>query len=128
MTKNTNPVSLDLKKQANRILLLMTFSFIFMFAGTLQASDALPIPQATLTGKITDAFTGKPIAGVTITVKGTKTTTLSTKDGSYSLVLPKNAKALVFTLSGYQPLEVAISGRTAITVEMSVVEIDPSLW
>ena len=93
-----------------------------------QSSNLISTPQNNLTGRVTDVFTGKPVVGVTILVKGTKITTISQKDGSYNILLPKNSKTLVLSLIGYQPLEVAINGRIRIVVEMSVVEIDPTLW
>jgi predicted RNA methylase len=128
MKKATNTVYSEVKNRAGRILFLVTLGFILMSLNPVKASEGVSGQQATLTGKITDAFTGKPVVGVTITVKGSKTVAKSDKDGNYSIVLPKNAKTLVFTLTGYQPLEVAINGRKTIVVEMSVVEIDPSLW
>jgi hypothetical protein len=128
MKTNTTPIYMDVKNQSSRILLLITLGLFLISVSPIKASEIVPGQQATLTGKITDAFTGKPVAGVTITVKGTKTVAKSDKDGNYSLVLPKGAKILVYTMKGYQTLEVAISGRTSIVVEMSVVEIDPSLW
>jgi hypothetical protein len=94
---------------------------------TVQPAKTIPVQQATLNGKITDAFTGNPLGAVTIEVKGTKTKLVSQNDGSFSLVLPKGAKSLVFSIIGYETLEVAVAGDT-MTVEMSAIQIDPSLW
>ena len=128
MKNNTNIKSLDLKSQATRVLLMMTLSIFLMSFTTTSLFAGNPAQQSTVTGKVTDSFTGKPIAGVSVTIKGTKTVALTKADGTYSINLPKSAKILVFTLSGYQNLEVAVAGRTSIVIEMSVVEIDPSLW
>ena len=117
-----------IRNQAGKMLMLLTLGFFLMSFSPVKASEAVPAQQQTVTGKVTDSFTGKPIAGITVKVKDTKTEVKTDKDGAYSIVLPKGAKFLVFTLSGYQTLEVAISGKTSIVVEMSVVEIDPSLW
>jgi hypothetical protein len=128
MKNNTTPVYKVVKCQTGKFLMLLTLGFFLMSLNPALASIASPGQQQTVTGKVTDSFTGKAIAGVTITVKGTKTVVKTDKDGAYSIVLPKNAKILVFTLIGYQQLEVAIAGRASIIVEMSIIEIDPSLW
>ncbi len=60
------------------------------------------IPAANpIKGKITDEQ-GEPLAGVTITVKGTKISTVSNADGSFSLDAPADAKDLVVSFVGMQ--------------------------
>ena len=54
------------------------------------------LAQRTITGKITDDK-GSPVANVSIIVKGTTTGTTSKPDGTYSLTVPANAKALIFS-------------------------------
>jgi hypothetical protein len=128
MKNNSNSVYRLAKNQVSRILLLITLGFFLMSLTPVRASEVDPGQQTTLTGKVTDSFTGKPMTGVTVTVKGTKTVVKTDKNGAYTMVLPKNAKIIVFTLLGYEPLEVAINGKTTIVVEMTTVEIDPTLW
>src|SRR5678815_2416638 len=64
-----------------------------------------------ITGKITDDA-NKPLEGVTIQVKGTKTVTLSKKDGSFSITAPSANSVLVFTSVGFREQEVPINGKT----------------
>lgn len=100
-----------------------------MSVSPIMASEIVPAQQATVTGKVSDAFTGKPMATVSVTVKDSKTPAVKTNEkGEFSIVLPKGAKTLVFTLLGYQTLEVSIGDKKTFEIEMSVVEIDPSLW
>ncbi len=109
-------------------MLMVTLGFVFLMFTAMQASDLVYRQQAKLTGKISDAFTGQVLAGVTVQIKGSKTTVLSQKDGTYSIELPKNAKTLIVSLNGYQTLEIAISNRTKIDVAMSKEAEDPSMW
>lgn len=100
-----------------------------MSASLIQDSKIPPAQQATITGKITEAGTGKLLVGVTVEVKGTKTVAKSQKDGSFSIILPKGSKTLVFTLTGYQFREIDIAGKTTtLDVKMSVKEADPEIW
>jgi TonB-linked SusC/RagA family outer membrane protein len=54
------------------------------------------LAQRTITGKITDDK-GNPVANVSVIVKGTTSGTTSKTDGTYSLTVPANAKALIFS-------------------------------
>ncbi len=63
--------------------------------------------QRTITGKVTDEK-GNPVANVSVLVRGTTTGTTSKADGTYSLAIPANAKALVFSSVDMSPVELAI--------------------
>ncbi|MES2892327.1 MAG: SusC/RagA family TonB-linked outer membrane protein [Bacteroidota bacterium] len=60
--------------------------------------------QTVVSGKVTDAKDGTPVAGVSITVKGTKTSTQTAGDGTYRLTVPAGAK-LVFSSVGFTTQE-----------------------
>lgn len=71
----------------------------------------------TLTGKVTDSF-GAPLPGVSVVVKGTTTGTISDSNGNYSLSnVPENA-ILQFSFLGMKGQEVAVSGKSAINVQL----------
>src|SRR5687767_10633908 len=63
--------------------------------------------QRTVSGKVTDEK-GNPLANVSIIVRGTSVGTTSKQDGTYSLLVPANAKALVFSSVDMSPVEYAI--------------------
>lgn len=63
-----------------------------------------------ITGKIVDAATGNPLAGATIRVKGTKRTTVSGADGSFTIQVADNKSVLIVSFVGYKEMEVAASG------------------
>ncbi|RXK59855.1 SusC/RagA family TonB-linked outer membrane protein [Lacibacter luteus] len=70
----------------------------------------------TVTGKVTDEKDGTPLAGVSVTVKGTTIGTTTGADGLYRLSIPSSAKSLIFTFVNYETIEMAISGRSTINV------------
>ncbi|MBL7701997.1 MAG: SusC/RagA family TonB-linked outer membrane protein [Ferruginibacter sp.] len=62
--------------------------------------------QNAVTGKVTDSKDGTPIAGATITVKGTTTATQSAADGTFKINAAPNA-VLVISSVGFARIEVA---------------------
>lgn len=59
--------------------------------------------QQTVSGHVTDAATGNPVAGATITVRGTKTATQTDENGAYS-IQASQGQILVSTSVGYKSL------------------------
>lgn len=59
--------------------------------------------QTTVTGTVTEPG-GEPLIGVTVTVPGTKTGTVTDIDGKYSLNADAKDK-IKFTYIGYEPVE-----------------------
>jgi TonB-linked SusC/RagA family outer membrane protein len=81
----------------------------------LSENSLTALQQRTITGKVTDK-TGAPLPGVTVVVKGTTTGTITNADGKFSLTnIPENA-FLVFSFVGMQSQEIAVSGKTTVTV------------
>ncbi|TMI83582.1 MAG: SusC/RagA family TonB-linked outer membrane protein [Bacteroidetes bacterium] len=72
--------------------------------------------QKTITGKINDSKDGAPLAGVSITVKGTSTGTTTKADGTFSLTVPANATTLVVSSVGYATQEVNLANQTSMDV------------
>src|SRR6476620_4914810 len=60
--------------------------------------------QTQVTGKVTDAKDGNPLAGVTVSVKNATTSTVTGPDGTFSLNAPAKS-TLVFSYIGYQNVE-----------------------
>jgi len=76
-----------------------------------------PVAAAIVKGTVTNS-TGDPLAGVSVTVKGTTSGTSTNIDGNYSIDVPQNG-TLVFSFVGYTATEVAVEGRTQIDVVMN---------
>lgn len=65
--------------------------------------------QITVTGKVMDEDQ-QPVIGVSVTVKGTSTGTVTNMDGIYSIQTEKG-KTLVFSFIGYKTLEIAVKQK-----------------
>lgn len=77
-----------------------------------------------VSGKVTD-MNGQPLIGTAILIKGTTIGTVTDFDGNYNLNLPTNASILVFTYTGYQPVEAGLSGSIInVKMEESLLTLD----
>ena len=74
--------------------------------------------RASVTGTVKDAA-GEGLIGVSILVKGTDSGTATDFDGSYSLDVPDGYNTLVFSYTGFKPVEMNIDGRSVIDVVMA---------
>jgi TonB-linked SusC/RagA family outer membrane protein len=63
----------------------------------------------TVTGKVMDNETGKPLSGATIEVKGQDRRTLSKENGEFILSVPPNIKQLSVSYTGYVSQEITIT-------------------
>ena len=70
-----------------------------------------------ISGKITDQ-NNQPLAGVSVTVKGTETGTVSNTQGNYTLSVSATNDVLVFSFVGYGEKEIPIGGETTINVAL----------
>lgn len=70
----------------------------------------------TVTGIVTDAADGSALAGVTITIQGTRTATSTDERGFYSIDVPDNQTILVFHAIGYTTQEITVGNRSVINV------------
>jgi TonB-linked SusC/RagA family outer membrane protein len=70
-----------------------------------------------ITGKVTDDK-GEPLAGVTVQVKGLKTSTVTKADGTFVIDVPNDAATLVFSFVGMERKEVSISGKSDFQIQL----------
>jgi TonB-linked SusC/RagA family outer membrane protein len=70
----------------------------------------------TVTGRITDVRDGSPVAGATVTAKGTNIGTSTAADGSFSLSVPSSATTLVVSSVGFAGQEIAISDNMTVAL------------
>jgi TonB-linked SusC/RagA family outer membrane protein len=71
---------------------------------------------APIRGTVTDAA-GKPVSGVSVTLKGTSTGTTTGADGKFTLDVPASG-TLVISSVGYTMQEIPLNGQTEISVSM----------
>jgi TonB-dependent starch-binding outer membrane protein SusC len=71
------------------------------------------IAQTVITGKVTDSKDGSPMTGVTVTIKGVRSSTQTNADGTYKVTAPSGAVVLVFTSVGFASQQKTVTGTTA---------------
>lgn len=88
--------------QIKRLLLVM-----LVFAAGISFAQA----QTEVTGRVTDARDGSPLANVSVTAKGARTGTSTDNDGRFRISVPANS-TLVFSSIGFGEKEVRVTGGT----------------
>jgi len=95
-----------------RLLVGMVAIFLFVIPLSLWAQERV------VTGKITDSKDGSPIAGASITPKGSTGGTTTTTDGSFSIKITSAVKTLVVSYVGYVSQEINVSGNAPLTISL----------
>ena len=75
--------------------------------------------QVSKSGKVTNRADGSPLQGVSVTVKGTTTGTSTDAQGNFTIQVPSEESVLVFTYTGYDPVELSASSATIQNVTMA---------
>src|SRR5215210_5743796 len=103
---------------------LSRVSLLFSLLLTISAS-AVPhfnSPEGIITGKVSNER-GEPLSGVTVQVRGAKSSVVSNTDGSFSINVPGNSGTLIFSYVGMQKQEVSVSdNNNNIVVQLNAVE------
>ena len=73
--------------------------------------------QRTVTGTVTDN-NNAPIAGASVTVKGTEIGTQTNSEGIFQIALPAGAKTIIITSVGLISQEVSVEGRNHVSVSL----------
>lgn len=76
-----------------------------------------------ITGTVTTAGTGLPLAGVKVTHKGSLSGTVTGYDGRYAL-MASPGQVLVFTAIGYETQEQKVGNREVINVQLTAIAFD----
>src|SRR5688500_5179998 len=75
------------------------------------------VPDVVINGKVTGEG-GVPLSGVSVVVKGTTIGTTTNNEGNFSLTAPDANVTLVISSVGYDAQEIALGGKTEITVAL----------
>jgi TonB-linked SusC/RagA family outer membrane protein len=89
--------------------------FLLLWGVVFFAAQAMA--QRSVSGKVTDEK-GNPLSNVSVLARGTTTGTVTNPDGTYTLTVPANAKALVFSSVDMSPIELAIGTQTVINATL----------
>jgi Ca-activated chloride channel family protein len=79
---------------------------------------SMPVLARNISGKVTDAVTGKGLSGVTVSAKSIKIQTKTNKDGKFSISVPGTEQILVFNLTSFTPKEVKIENQQVLNVQL----------
>ena len=90
------------------------FVIYFLFCTTIQA-------QKTITGNITSED-GKPLSGVTVSIKGTKTVAISTEAGNFSIKVPNDKSVLIFSHTSHIEKQLTVGSLTLINVQLQLAQ------
>lgn len=74
--------------------------------------------QASLSGRVTEAATKNPLAGVTVVIKGTNRGTTTNGEGRYILPNVPAGATLTFSFIGFQTTDVVVGNRTVVDAEL----------
>lgn len=89
----------------------------FVIQKKLTEQSQLP-DEHRVSGKVTDAESGKAIAGVNILVKGTSVGASTDQNGRYVLMAPTSHDTLVVSFIGYKQKQIPIRGRSRINIAL----------
>lgn len=92
----------------------LIYAFTAILISYAAAAQDIPL---TVSGKVTDASDGTPIAYASVHLEGTMIGVSTDGEGLYTITLPENG-VLIFSSIGYKSKEVAIEERTKIDVAL----------
>ena len=94
----------------------MRKKLLLSFCAIVLASLTLLAQNTTVTGKVTDAQTGAPLSGVTISLNA-KGLGVTKADGTYSVAVPPSAKKLTLSYVGYDDQQITV-GSTSQNIKL----------
>jgi TonB-dependent starch-binding outer membrane protein SusC len=84
----------------------------------LSSFSELIAQNKTITGTVTSSENKQPVAGASVTVKGTKNGTTTDADGKYKITVDSKATTLVFSSASFISYEIRINNQTTINTEL----------
>ena len=108
---------------------IMAMPSLALNAKAEMVDEGLPLKESRLVGKVLNeqekkvsgivrnSF-GEPMAGVSVKVLGTNAGTTTDAEGKYELQVPDNGKVLVFSMIGYDNIEMEIPSSGVLNVEL----------
>ena len=91
---------------------------LYLICLALLLSSAALAQQATVSGQVTDGTSQDPIPGASIQIKGTTAGVVTDANGNFRLETTTDA-TLVVSFIGYKTTEVAVNGRTQLTISLA---------
>lgn len=119
-------------ERSSKAAQLKSLLLLPIMAGLLMAFANPPLVNLTgdreivITGNISDRFTGNPIVGANLVIKGTTTGTIADLQGNYKLIVTSAEDVIVVSFTGYRTQEFPVGRNSRINVQMEqdIVAID----
>ena len=89
--------------------------FLLFLSILLFASGVLRAQSIKISGTVKDEK-GSPMAGATVSVRGSRITTVTDNTGRYTLTVPGEKSALIFSYTGYEKAEEVVGRRSVLDV------------
>ncbi len=99
--------------------IFMKFSETIALTIALTLFSVAAMAQNIVSGRVTESKKATPIAGVTVTVKGTRTSTQTGADGSFKITMPAKATTLVISSIGYTSQDVVVGADNTVNVSLT---------
>ncbi|QEC56317.1 SusC/RagA family TonB-linked outer membrane protein [Flavisolibacter ginsenosidimutans] len=100
-----------------KLELLLVFSVI---VGIFTAQDAAAQNRTVITGRVFSSEGQKPLAGVSIKVRGTSQGTTTNAEGDYSITVASPKAVLVVSSIGFEQQDVPVNSRSVINVTLTL--------
>ncbi len=123
LLKESVPLSVTFKNEPLRQALDVCFAnqpFVYVINKKTIVVSRKPMQANSvlrLTGKVTDEKED-PLPGVTVRVKNGKMSTITDAQGRYSLEIPNQNSAVIYSSIGFFAQEINVAGRTVINVKL----------
>ncbi len=92
---------------------------LFLCTYLLLQSFSVFAQSLTVTGRVTSKSANEPLEAATITVKGTSTSTITDKNGVFTITVPKAGSVLVISYLGMASEEVTVNQQGQINVSLT---------
>lgn len=116
LSDSSIPISYLVKNFRTTLTLLWHSTWLFLLFLLFLAPAGMA--QVMVSGTVTAAANGEPLAGVNIREQGTTTGTTTTGDGAYELTVSGPDAVLVFTYIGFKPQEVTVGEQRTINIAL----------
>jgi len=97
-----------------KIVRICALLILFLYSGSHAFAQ-----EGQVRGKVLSS-NQQPIAGVTVSVKGTRVSTSTNSKGEYQISVAKNAAVLIFSSTGFLRYETPVNNRTVIDVQLVI--------
>lgn len=98
---------------------LLGFSNNNAYAFATNDSGMYLVVDKTINGTVIDQSTGLPLEGATVSVKGTKTSVVTNKNGQFTITVPNEKANLIIGYIGYNEQVIAVGDNTSLAIQLS---------